>query len=406
MHMRTIALSICALVAASGCKDRIDDEERLIARGDQFGDIHFSGYALDGVTGRAIAGYELQLIFGTTTKKARVDRDTNRFTVGGLPEAQDYAVRITADGYRPFESSNGQFQFQTETEAFAGGRRDFVYVAYLYPTSIVAPDTTINVFLDDNTTPAGNGTVRLTPTQQASDVETDFTPVGAQVWRNTLDQLTGTQSAALTNGVATFSGANLVYGVTYDINVFGVPGYQPDSGDDITIGDLVIDDISLESNASPAIVVQYISSDIYRGQVPASTPVSLTFVFNRPVELLPNTAGVAANAVDLDSDFTVPDTNNNGNTLTYCTSMSDTDAECGWSVTVSGNTLTITGTRSLDITTDDTGDRVSSVTFGGFYSINLRPAGSTVTGFESSLGDLDYDGADIGSDITVPVTQF
>lgn len=406
MHLRTIALSLVAALSMTACQDRIDDEERHIRRGDQFGDFHFSGYALDGITGRVIPGYELDLVFGTTTKKARVDRETNRFTVGGLPEAQDYAIRIRADGYRPFESSNADIQLDTEDEDFAGGRREYVFVAYLYPTSVAAPDTTINVFLSDNTTPAPSGSVRLTPTAQTSSITTDFTPVGTQVWRNTLDQLTGSQTVQIANGVATFPGANLVFGVTYDIDVFGVQGYRPNGASTIDVGNLLVEDVALASSADPVIDVQYISDDIYRGQVSPSTPVSLTFVFNRAVELLPNTAGVVANAVDAGSIFVVADTNNNGNTQTYCMRMADTDAECGWSVVVAGNTLTITGTRSLDLTADDAGDRVAFIVFGGFSSINLRPVGSTSTTFQANLATLTYKGAAIGAGRLIPITQF
>ena len=74
MHLRSIVLTIAATVAllASGCEKRVDSQERLIDRGDQFGEFNFSGYAIDGVTGRAITNYELELVFGTTTKSARV----------------------------------------------------------------------------------------------------------------------------------------------------------------------------------------------------------------------------------------------------------------------------------------------------------------------------------------------
>lgn len=392
MHLRSIVLTIAATVAllASGCEKRVDDQERLIERGDQFGEFNFSGYAIDGVTGRAITNYELELVFGTTTKSARVDRDTSRFTVGGLPEARDYTVRISADGYRPFESINAAIDYDTEDEEFADGRKGFIFVAYLYPTSLTAPDTTINVFFGDSIAPVPNGTVRLTPAAVSSSLETDFAPIGGQVWQNTLDRLTGAQSVQIANGVASFPGANLVYGVQYDISVFGVAGYQADLNETITVGNVTAYDMTLVSSADPVLVRQYDSRDIYRGQVPASTPISLTYVFNRAIELSPTQAqGAAVNSLDLNSNFTLNDADGDAAVITPCMSVGDLDAECGWTITVSGNTLTLSGVRASDIQTDDPGDRVTSVTFGGFGGITIRPVGATSTSQDRTLQQLN-----------------
>ncbi len=203
----------------------------------------FDGYIYDGVTNAKVTKYTLTLQYAGQTENATIDKD-GRYTVGDLPALQDYTVTVTAAGYRPFISNNKQLSDSTFSapatvtapgdvsspanqnaidERTFNAEESVGFDAFLFPTATAAPDTTFTIVEDDASTPP-SGTLRLTPTGGSSLVNT--TAPGNRTWGNTADLQYNTVVIAFTNGTVTVPGKQLVYGVTYNVDVFGVAGYQ------------------------------------------------------------------------------------------------------------------------------------------------------------------------------------
>lgn len=362
-----LGIQLFALVATlfTGCKDD----------GSADGQYWFSGYVFDGATGALLIDYDLRLRWLNTTVTATVD-ETGRYVVGPLSQSQDYSVEIEAEGYRYFRSDNPMLIDLPED--FADGKAGFIYQAYLFPEALLAPDVTVSVLPDDTLTLPNTGTVRLRPVTPHSLLadETDEIPASVyqQVWFNDADLLEATVTAPITNGVATFAGDTLVYGVTYEVAVYGVEGYQPDdSAAYVTAGAESFEDAIITSFGEPALDLVYKTND---RRFPQSGPYAITFVFNRPIEFgVPATVKTYAEILDENFSINSPDTEPDGVVNVLASDASDTAQERGTTIVIADNTMTVSWNPSGSLASQDADDPYESLTWSGFGGILIQPVG-------------------------------
>ena len=73
---------------------------------------------------------------------------------------------------------------------------------------------------------AADGSIRLRPTRPLS-IQDQAAGVTGQVWANDQDMLAAVHSRDFADGMVSFAPDELVYGVTYQVTVYDVDGYQP-----------------------------------------------------------------------------------------------------------------------------------------------------------------------------------
>ncbi len=327
---------------------------------------NFVGRVFDGSTGKQITGYSISMLYdASTTSKGVVDK-TGRYSLEGLPAMQDFTVTITATGYRPFDSTNRGLNATGLSGAVvnAQGQSESLYFdAYLFPTTLQAPATTINVVVDDVGGPNGqaesavSGTLHLTPSS-ASALLTSGTDPGAigapqaqavsssnagQVWGNTDDIELASIDAPVAAGVATIAANTLIYGVTYNLDFYGDAGHVFSANNQ---------QIVAGRQATATIVITPLT-------VPVLTVVSTDGVGGAPILGVTNPAtqdGVLRiffnQAVEFDPTFAVGSTLIAGTQLAALypaggpggvTTNADTNANGnGLIVAISGNELSIT----------------------------------------------------------------
>jgi len=208
---------------------------------------NFSGNVYDGATGKALTSYTMTVSWENTTVNASVDK-TGRFYFAGLPSLEDYQVNITATGYRAFTSSNkglpdvGAMGLTGENaDPVSNVPEGFVYSAVLFPSTLKAPATEIDLVAKENNTAAITGTLRLTPSPTAANaggstvgvptanynqIQTTPTSGVKQVWGNDLDTAAATITKDIANGKVSFTAGELVYGVAYTAAVLGAGDYK------------------------------------------------------------------------------------------------------------------------------------------------------------------------------------
>ncbi|HEY0839599.1 MAG TPA: hypothetical protein VGD74_05390 [Vulgatibacter sp.] len=350
----------------------------------------FSGHIYDGMTSARLTSYTLDLQYKDTTLTANVGED-GRYVVGPLPYFQDYTVRIRAEGYRSFLSHNAGIEFEWPTEEAQVDRfapeKGFYYNAYLFPADVQAPGATVWVNLDGSDAKPTAGTVRFTP-DSSSNLTEPYPAVNGQIWANSDDMQLGSFSKPIVDGVASVQAGELTYGVTDLVTVFGVPGYAPvvssilggfEDGLSLTLDEIASDDLELVY-------------DTTQSGMPASNG-EVTLVFNRPIEFAPpRTVAQYQGIVDANLSIFSPDDNGNFETNTLKTP----DDGRGTKVEIRSNLLILRWDQSKALETVDAADPILSVTYGGLFQVDIRPAGETHPSYRTSVG------SELGSDsITV-----
>src|SRR5262245_61560934 len=140
------ALALAAMIVAAGCgkDDAVGQHE-----------IWFSGYVFDGATGAHVTTYEVSLIYRTTTVKGTVEAD-GRYVMGPLPAWNDFAVVISAAGYRAFRSYNASIKPPTAANGMVQGdvyaantTQSFQFDAYVFPEGLQTSQADINIVKND-----------------------------------------------------------------------------------------------------------------------------------------------------------------------------------------------------------------------------------------------------------------
>ncbi len=218
--------------------------------------VDFVGFVYDGASRERLTNYTMRAEVGSDTEKADIDEETGRYVLKGISAYADYSIIIEAEGYRPFASHNSMIGVPRDLSGEAGEgilEKDLTQTlfidSFLFPTAISPAQVEIEVVLTDSGEDA-SGTMRLRATNgsflisgryPSSDpyYEEDFprfpgevtapTGVPEQVWTNDNDLQAEVITEQFSGGEVTISGDQLVYGTSYDIDVYDVEGYQPGS---------------------------------------------------------------------------------------------------------------------------------------------------------------------------------
>ena len=388
---------IVAAIAAGGC-----------GGGDSHTDnqVFFVGYAYDGATGARLDKSvlnDVSILFGDKTIAFEITDDGRFVSRDPLPTWRDYTVKIDATGYRSFSSSNTGIDVpaslaMTDGVAQAETVQTLDFAAYLFPVSLKAPKFTLQIAVPDPLTGGPvtdmvNGQLRLRPqTSSAILIGTSSATTPAKrVWANSGDLLTQTIERSFTNGSASIDEGEMVYGVAYQLTVFGVDGYQPldftgtsgvgSSNPPIVAGTVTSESFTLIPVAQdPLKIVAHDGA----GCVPPS-PTSnlyggkLTLTFNYEVE---SATGTLAEDIDNNISISTP----SPTTTTYCTirtATGDLAQERGSKGRFTGNAMSFSFNPTVGLATTSSFGGVcapppsitSIMYYAQFSTIYLQPKG-------------------------------
>ncbi len=364
------AVALLTVGLAPGC----GDEEKQGSH-----QIWFMGSVYNGATGAILSPsngtpYEITLVSGTTTLRGTVDAN-GRYTLGPLQAWNDYAVTITATDYRAFTSYNAGIAPPTPPPASqasdvytANTTQTFNFDAYLFPAALQAPGLTISIVKPDASPAVGS--LRVRPTT-ASSIQDQAAGVTGQVWANDQDLLAAVHSREFTDGMVTFYPDELVYGVTYQVTVYDVDGYQPATA---TVRGGLQDAlvVNIVTTASPLLMVaNTIMQCRPAGQsTNVVSAAQVTFTFNQPVEdATPATSGRAAEVLDDNIQVMT------AMSATLKPDLSTTASEHGTSFMLSGTMVAIAWNPSAGLNTPSATDTINYVNYGGLSAIMLQPIG-------------------------------
>lgn len=267
----------------------------------------FVGRVFDGVTGAQIKKYKLEAQYSSGRGQGSVDAD-GRYVSIEIPSGHDFTIYVsgagaTATTYRPFYSVNRALGDFGRANAFGGTNRStdtyntgrenepsaprsynlqetMNYDIYLYPTATQAPEMTVQVFQTDSVTRPAAGTLRFSPTVAASNLEFSPEAIAGQTFGNTADLQFGVVNATIANGQVVVPAGALVYGVTYRMDVFGVPGYNTVLNQAVTAGT----NRTAEIYIAPAVTAQPLQVVYHTGSKGLRFDNGeLTVVFNQTV---------------------------------------------------------------------------------------------------------------------------
>jgi len=352
------ALGVCVLGALSaGCSS--DADNNVSAVGD---DYYFNGMVYDGATGARVTNYAISLLYFDRTYAGKVDAN-GRYFLGPLRPNYDYTIAIQNDDYRSFLAHNA-----FRPIAPPGGGESLFYDAYVFPKNLPAPDVKFSITLQGSTD-LPSGYVRLRPAASSvlyDEVSERPAGVGAQVWDNDEDLQFRAVTLPFTKGAVSFMGSQLVYGVSYAVTVYGVPGYQVASA---AYQSGVDSDVSLALSKLQETALALVSRSDDQGANPSG---SFTMVFNKPVELYPAASEDAA-ALAIDGALSISPIDGDGdadlNTLNAVVKSR------GVTVTVTSTQVKIAWDKTTALTHQDADDPVKAVTFGALDKIEVRPVG-------------------------------
>lgn len=350
-------LALALALGLSSCSD--DDEPATPAP-----PSYFNRMVYDGASGRRLTSYRITLRYHDRERVGKVQAD-GFFVLGPLEASSDYTVTIQADGYRPFMAHNGFMPDRVGQTLF--------YDSYLFPNDLSVAPVSFYVSLSDaETRPAGF--LRLQPATSSLLLdEPSERPAGVpmQIWDNDEDLQFNTIVAQFADGVAQLDGKQLVYGVTYALTVFGVPGYQLRTGV-YRAGVDGTQSITLTPVTRSPLAIAY------RSDLASPAPDGrLTMVFNMPIELDPPAAMEAyRELIDANLTLVSPDADGDAMRNTLTPDLGRTQSERGTSLTVERNTLTIRWDPTTALSSADPGDPILAVTYGRLDGVRIRPVGA------------------------------
>jgi hypothetical protein len=325
---------------------------------------YFDGRFYDGVSGQRLTDYKLQLQFLDQTQNGNIDKD-GRYFVGPLPPFQDYTVKVDAMGYRSFLSHNA---FQLDPTPMLD--RSFYFDGYLFPVGVLSPAVTFNVTLSDSMD-LPSGTITLRPTTVSSFYDTPAKmPAGVptQVWANDDDLQFATVEKMFTDGKVTFAEGELIYGVTYAVTIFGVPGHVIGTGAYVS-GTSAEPTFTLTPFTTPALTLAF--SSALPGVLDPTG--QLILAFSQPIELDPTILQTTyQSAVEAGFTITSPDKNMNGIINTVKAPLMP-PGQIGLSFMVTGNRLTFTWNPTMTLATTDAADPIIFTHWGNLDLIRVRP---------------------------------
>jgi len=363
-------------------------------------DITFMGAVIDGATGMPITGYSINLVYGSHTVKGKVDSMTGRFVLGPFPAWNDYGILIDAGtGYRAFSSYNAAIPppapptTSLSADIYKSNTsQTFDFDAVLFPSGITPASVDVVVTQTDamTTIPAPAkpaGSYRLQPTTLQPSIQAQASEVGGQVWSNDNDLFAAVVSDVFSEGTFHVGGSRLLYGVNYQITVYGVDNYQPGTGT-VAAGTSLGATILISPETVLPLMLQMSTASMCTATQSLTNAITgqVTLTFNQSVEDGTTTAGGAKEAFD-----------NVTNASTYYgysphPNVSSTVQERGTSFIINGSTVTMSYNPMAGITSTITGDYLYSLSYGslglGLSAISLQPVGhpSQKTSLSTLLG--------------------
>lgn len=283
-------VTVCIWLSACG-----DDQQNA-----EVHEVSFVGNLFDVTTGSLLSAeaYSLEILVGAEKDKsslrtATIDA-TGRFSIGPIGAFDDYTVRIRAEGYRPFESHNAAVglpeSIDNNPEALSRStQRTLHFDAYLFRSGFVGPELTFNLKLADKPqAPAElSGVLRLVPTGPSSLAENTVAGVEQQIWDNDADLQNSTISQSFASTAVVVPAGQVLDGVTYQRDIFGVEGYAPYT-DSFALANGTFAITLLPEATSPLEFIEFIPSE-GSGAVNGA----LDIVFNQPVTLANPTSALA-----------------------------------------------------------------------------------------------------------------
>ena len=398
---RLCSLALLTTMPVAGCGGDGDGNGSATSAGHQ---VFFVGYAYDGAIGARLDKTMLDgvsILYGDKTIPFDIADDGRFVSREPLPTWRDYTVKIDAAGFRSFASYNIGIDVPASlamTNGVAGAAtiQTLDFAAYLFPVSLRAPTFTMTITVPDAQTGAPvtdmvDGQLRLRP-QSSSAILIGASPTttpAKRVWANSEDLLTQSIERTFTNGHAVIAEGEMVYGVAYELTIFGVDGYQP----------LTFTGSSSSGSLSPPLIAGTVTSQSFMLTPVAQDPLRIvahdavncvppsptssvyggkvTLTFNYDIEVVGNTF---AEDIDNSLSITLPQQS----TTSYCTLRTPTGdpmQERGSKVEIGTNTMTFSFNPTVGIATTTTfgctlPPSITGITYYiGSPVLNLQPKG-------------------------------
>src|SRR4029079_19288896 len=245
--------------------------------------------------------------------------------------------------------------------------------AYLFPAALQPAPMTISVVKSDSSATPPDGSIRLRPAGLSS-IQDQVSGVTGQVWANDQDTLAAVFDADFTRGSIGVPAESLVYGVSYNVQVYNVAGYQPATAT-VRAGSQESLIVNVATTSSPLVMTgNTIAQCATFGQstnVQSTAQITFTFNATNIEDATPVTVSQGRGAEILDAGLQVATSMN----ATLKSNLSATAQERGTYFLPNGNTLMFYWNPSMGLTTPSASDTITSVTYNNLGSISIQPAG-------------------------------
>ncbi|HVY39773.1 MAG TPA: hypothetical protein VHM31_17660 [Polyangia bacterium] len=394
-------LAVVALMTAPSCGSSSGGGDSVAKH-----QVYLVGYVYDGATGQRLPSASITAMsvqYRDQVVHVKIEDDGRFVSTDPLPVWQDYSVYVAATGYRPFVSNNPGFDIpkalqMTEGASSKGTVQTFEYALRLFPAALQASKVTLTIEKADalvsNPPPArAAGTLRLTPVSSPAVQQGPLTT--DREWANDEDLLTQTVSQAFTDGSATIPDGALIYGVSYQVAIFGVDGYQPFPGGSTTTGGVLtagaVTSLSLTLQPDLKAPLRILGTDADKCTPPApgmnAYAATIDITFSEPIE----PAGPTF-AEDVDNGVSITAPTTSTSTCPLNTSVDPTKQERGTKATIAGKVLTLSFNPTVGLatmTTYGTTCTIPTSLTAVVYSLSnvfVQPVGDPVR--KASVGSL------------------
>jgi hypothetical protein len=415
MTGRLRGLAIVAAIAVGACSSGSGSGSSSTKTTQADNQVFFTGYVYDGATGMRLTKTminSVSILYGEKTIDFEIVDDGRFASKDPLPTWQDYTVKIDATGYRAFASYNTGIDVpasiaMTNGAAQAATVQTLDFAASVFPVALKAPKLTLTITVLDPQTTAPitdkvNGQLRLRPQSSSTLLIGGSTSTSAakRVWSNGEDLLTQTINMPFMNGSAVIDEGVMVYGVAYELNIYGVDGYQP-----LDFTGAIINNFGSGTPANPPIIAGTVTTETFQlvpdaqnalkiNTIDAATCVppsptsndyggKVTLTFNYDIEVVGSTL---AEDIDNGISITVPQSTSGSSINGYCAlrpPTGDPAQERGSKVEIGTNTMTFSFNPTVGISTmsmyGGTCTLPPSITSILYYSgnllINVQPKG-------------------------------
>jgi hypothetical protein len=336
-------------------------------------EVYFTGYVYDGATGARLAKDKLtgvSIVHGDKTIAFDIGDDGRFVSKTALPTWRDYAVKIEATGYRAFTSYNTGIDVpaslaMTNGVAQAATTQTLDFSAYLFPVALKSPKMTLTITKPDPMTGAPvtdkvDGQARLRPQSSPAILIGGSAAAAKRTWANGEDLLTQTILKPFMNGNVVMEEGEMVYGVSYELSVFGVAGYQPfvSTGATSTTGPLIAGFVTsqtftLTPEAQDPLKIVAMDNATCAPPAPTATTYGgkVTLTFNAEIEVIGTTF---AEDIDNGLSITMPSSTTYSNCPLKTATGDPTTQERGSKVEIDKNTMTFSFNPAVGFVTTTT----------------------------------------------------